>query len=293
VPEAKRHFRHPSRGGWPFSNRAHGWPITDCTSEGLKCALALENRFSPEIPEDLLRDSVRLILSWQNDDGGWATYEKQRGGAWLEALNPSQVFGDIMVDYSYVECTSACLQALVRARNRFGWDLAEGVDLAVSAGSQFLRKKQLPDGSFEGSWGVCFTYGTWFGVSGLLTAGASHADRAITRACELLLSKQRPDGGWGEDGTSCRERRWIEAPEPLVAQTAWALSTLCRARHPSADAQKRAAELLMSRQEPDGSWKREPMVGVFNRTCLINYDNYRHYFPIWALAEYSALSGER
>ena len=111
VPEAKRHFRHPSRGGWPFSNRAHGWPITDCTSEGLKCALALENRFSPEIPEDLQRASIRLILSWQNEDGGWATYEKQRGGAWLEALNPSQVFGDIMVDYSYVECTSACIQA--------------------------------------------------------------------------------------------------------------------------------------------------------------------------------------
>jgi len=287
VPEAKRHFRHPSRGGWPFSNRAHGWPITDCTSEGLKCALALAGRFSPAIPEELLRDSVRLILSWQNEDGGWATYEKQRGGAWLEALNPSQVFGDIMVDYSYVECTSACLQALVQARSRFGWDLAEGVDLAVSAGSQFLRQKQRPDGSFEGSWGVCFTYGTWFGVSGLLAAGASHGDRAITRACDFLLSKQRPDGGWGEDGASCRERRWVEAPEALVAQTSWALSTLVRARHPSAEPQQRAAELLMARQESDGSWKREPLVGVFNRTCLINYDNYRHYFPIWALAEYS------
>jgi lanosterol synthase len=27
---------------------------------------------------------------------------------------------------------------------------------------------------------------------------------------------------------------------------------------------------------------------VFNRTCLINYDNYRHYFPLWALAEWAA-----
>lgn len=27
-------------------------------------------------------------------------------------LNPSEVFGDIMIDYSYVECTSACITAL-------------------------------------------------------------------------------------------------------------------------------------------------------------------------------------
>ncbi len=34
----------------------------------------------PGIPEGLLRDAVRLMLSWQNDDGGWATYERKRGG---------------------------------------------------------------------------------------------------------------------------------------------------------------------------------------------------------------------
>jgi squalene cyclase len=32
------------------------------------------------------------------------------------------------------------------------------------------------------------------------------------------------------------------------------------------------------------------MVGVFNRTCLISYDNYRHYFPLWALAEWRSRS---
>jgi lanosterol synthase len=70
VPEKERYFRHASRGGWPFSTRAHGWPITDCTSEGLKCALELAGRYRPGIPEPLLEDSVRLLLSWQNDDGG-------------------------------------------------------------------------------------------------------------------------------------------------------------------------------------------------------------------------------
>jgi squalene cyclase len=45
---------------------------------------------------------------------------------------------------------------------------------------------------------------------------------------------------------------------------------------------------LVERQEPGGGWPREALVGVFNRTCLINYDNYRHYFPLWAIAEWSA-----
>lgn len=31
-----RWYRHISKGAWPFSNQDHGWPISDCTSEGLK-----------------------------------------------------------------------------------------------------------------------------------------------------------------------------------------------------------------------------------------------------------------
>jgi len=287
VPEPERHYRHRCKGGWPFSDRAHGWPITDCTSEGFKCAVDLEGRYSPEVPVDLLRESVRLILSWQNDDGGWATYEKRRGGAWLEQFNPSQVFGDIMVDYSYVECTSACLQALAKAKRRFPGEF--DLDEAITRGAKFIRSQQRPDGSFEGSWGVCFTYGTWFGVTGLRAAGATADDPAIRRAVAFLLSKQRPDGSWSEHGNSCRERRWIDDVDGHVVQTAWALSTLVRGGCDVREAMDRAVEWLCRRQEPDGSWAREPLVGVFNRTCLIAYDNYRHYFPVWALGEWRAL----
>jgi squalene/oxidosqualene cyclase-like protein len=286
VPDAERHYRDASRGGWPFSSREHGWPITDCTAEALKVALSLEGRFKPDIPVALLRAAVQLILSWQNPDGGFPTYERQRAGAWLELLNPSQVFGDIMVDYSHVECTSACIQALTRVRGRFA-DLDRAIDRAVERAVAFLRAAQRADGSFEGSWGVCFTYGTWFGVSGLISAGVGCRDNALERACRFLLGKQRPCGGWGEHGDSCRERRYIEAQRANVVQTAWALSALVRARHDPA-AQARAGRLLLSRQASDGGWSREPLVGVFNRTCLINYDNYRHYFPLMALGEWAA-----
>lgn len=291
VPDAARFYRHPSRGGWPFSDRAHGWPITDCTSEGLKCALALEGRYAPSIPEDLLRDAVRLLLSWQNDDGGWATYERQRGSRWLELFNPSQVFRDIMVDYSYVECTSACLQALAKAQQRFAGEFAEIVP-AIERGQRFVRSLQRDDGGFEGSWGVCFIYGTWFAVSGLLAAGVSDRDPAIQRACAFLLERQKGDGSWGESGDSCLQRKYVEASQGGATQTAWALLTLLRARHPRRDACERAVRWLVARQRPDGAWPREPFVGVFNKTCLINYDNYRHYFPLWALAEWAVTAME-
>jgi squalene/oxidosqualene cyclase-like protein len=287
VPDKERFFRHASRGGWPFSTRAHGWPITDCTSEGLKCAVALAGRYTPDIPRPLLEDSVRLLLSWQNDDGGWATYEKQRAGAWMERLNPSEVFGDIMVDYSYVECTSACIQALVAAKKlTLSSELRPQLARAIERGVAFLRKAQLPDGSFEGSWAVCFSYGTWFGVSGLLAAGVSRRDPAIAQACAFLLRKQRADGSWGEDGDSCRERRWVESKTGHVVQTSWALMTLLRAGQADRERLHRAAAFLVERQEASGGWPKEPLIGVFNRTCLIDYDNYRHYFPLWALSEY-------
>ena len=286
VPDRARFYRHASRGGWPFSTRAHGWPITDCTSEGLKCALALAGQYRPDIPAGLLEDAVRLIRLRQNDDGGWATYERQRAGAWMERLNPSEVFGDIMVDYSYVECTSACVQALVAAERHGILRLPEReVRRSIMRGVAFLRKAQRPDGSFEGSWAVCFTYGTWFGVSGLVAGGAAKDDPALARARTYLLRKQRADGSWAEAGDSCREHRWIDGRVGHVVQTSWALMALVRAGHTDDEPLHRAAAFLVERQDPSGGWPKEPLVGVFNRTCLIDYDNYRHYFPLWALSE--------
>lgn len=52
------------------------------------------------------------LLSMQNSNGGYSSYETKRAGSIMEKINPAEVFGDIMVDYTYVECTSAVIQAL-------------------------------------------------------------------------------------------------------------------------------------------------------------------------------------
>jgi lanosterol synthase len=38
-------------------------------------------------------DSVDLLLTLQNPNGGFASYELIRGPHWLEWLNPAEVFG--------------------------------------------------------------------------------------------------------------------------------------------------------------------------------------------------------
>jgi squalene/oxidosqualene cyclase-like protein len=285
-------FRHASKGGWPFSDQPHGWPISDCTAEGLKSALLLQNQVRDPLPSSRLWDAVELILSLQNPDGGWATYEPTRGPAWLEKFNPSDCFRDIMIDYSYVECTSACIQALRAFLDQGPPFDHERLEAALSKGRDFLLSAQRADGSFEGSWGVCFTYGTWFGVAGLRACGLSEEHPAVQNARRFVLSKQRPDGGWGESVKNCETRSYDMTTESQAVMTSWALLTLLRCGTAQDQAIERGVSFLLERRRPNGSYPAENIPGVFNKTCAIHYDNYLDIFPLWALAEFMRAGGE-
>ena len=300
------YYRHVSKGGWPFSTAAHGWPISDCTAEGLKGVLALHIAgnvipLNQRISDDRLKDAVNVILTLHNPDGGWATYENNRGYRWYEMLNPSEVFGDIMIDYSYVECTSACITALKHFSEALPDHRSAEVLNAIQAGRYFMKSIQRPDGSWYGSWGVCFTYGTWFGIEGLLAAGESVDSDCIQRAVKFLLSKQNPNGGWGESYLACVNKAYppdgcgqIGEDSSGVVQTAWALLGLLAAYQSgsgSRGGEKKAIDrglaFIMRKQLPSGDWAQEAITGVFNRSCGITYTAYRNVFPLWALARYA------
>ena len=280
-----------------------GWPISDCSSEGLKAVLCLHSlpavaeRKGVVISADRLYDCVNVLLTYQNADGGWATYENNRGFGFYEWMNPSEVFGDIMIDYSYVECSSASMTALAAFSRQYPQHRPDEIAAALRRGRHFIRAIQRPDGSWYGSWGVCFTYATWFGIEALVAAGVASDDTAIRRAVAFVLSKQNSNGGWGESYRSCVDKFYdgradasFGAGGSGVVQTAWALLALMAAEvtEPSeVQAVERGCKFLMSRQLANGDFPQEGITGVFNRSCGITYTSYRNTFPIWALGQHA------
>lgn len=71
--------------------------------------------------------------------------------------------------------------------------------------------------------------------------------------------------------------------ESQVVMTAWALLALIYGKSPATDAIKRGMELIMSRQQSDGSWLQEDTEGIFNKNCAIDYPAFKFIFCIWAL----------
>lgn len=47
----------------------------------------------------------------------------------------------------------------------------------ISRAIKFIQAEQRADGSWFGSWGVCFTYAAWFGLEGLACGGESYENR--------------------------------------------------------------------------------------------------------------------
>lgn len=294
VPNRERYYRHSSYGAWPFSTLHHGWPIADCTGEGLAAALMLQAGTSSWIPkkklitEERLQAAAQMILGYQNKDGGWATYELKRAPAWVEFFNPSEVFGDIMIDYSYVECSASALKGLGEFRQAYPDNpLRPSIDAAIGKGLKYIESIQRDDGSWYGSWGVCFLYAIWFAVDAYTSMGLTlESSPSMRRACQFVLGKQREDGSWGESYLSSETKVYTQSKNGLVVSTAWALLLLSLAKWPEREPLERAARFLTDSQDENGDWPQQTIAGVFNKNCMISYSQYRNIFPIWALAQY-------
>ncbi|XP_036098773.1 lanosterol synthase isoform X1 [Molossus molossus] len=298
-PDYQKYYRQMSKGGFPFSTVDCSWIVADCTAEGLKSVLLVQEKcpfVTTHIPRERLFDAVAVLLNMRNPDGGFSSYETKRGGYLLELLNPSEVFGDIMIDYLYVECTSAVMQALKHFHKQFPEHRPGEIRETLERGLEFCRQKQRADGSWEGSWGVCFTYATWFGLEAFACMGKIYQDGAacaeVSQACDFLLSRQMEDGGWGEDFESCKQRRYVQNAQSQIHNTCWALMGLMAVRYPGVEVLERGVSCLLRKQFPNGDWPQENNSGVFNKSCVISYTSYRNVFPIWTLGRFSRLYPE-
>ncbi|KAA8520999.1 hypothetical protein F0562_011672 [Nyssa sinensis] len=124
-----------------------------------------------------------------------------------QLLNPTEFFADIVIEHEYVECTSSAIQALMLFKKLYPGHRKKEIEAFIANVVRYLEDVQMPDGSWYGNWGVCFTYGSWFALGGLAAAGKTYKNSpTVRKGCEFLLSSQRENGGWGESYLSCPQK---------------------------------------------------------------------------------------
>lgn len=180
-----------------------GYACSDCTGEALKAVLMARTQTDLDEPpvsdmDARIRLGVDNLLMNQNPTGGYSSFEPRRCREYIELLNGTELFGDVMVEYDYVECAASALTALTLFRSVENYR-AKDIERCINRGVDFIHKQQRADGSWAACWGIGFTYGAKFALEALGETGETYQNSQVARrGCEFLLRKQREDGGWGE-----------------------------------------------------------------------------------------------
>lgn len=265
-------YRHPRKGAWGFSTKDQGYTVSDCTAEAVKAVMMLQALpgYPKLVSDDRIADAIDILLTMQNASGGCSSYEPTRGSERMEHLNAAEVFGRIMVEYDYPECTTAAVTALRHFRLLRPTYRAADIDAFVGRALAYVRRAQRADGSWYGSWGICFSYAGMFALEALAAAGETHAGSArVRRACRFLLAHQMPDGGWGESYRGCETGVYAPHERSQVVQTAWACIALMEAGFPDRAPIERALRMVLRRQRRNGEWAQEAIEGVFNKSWWV------------------------
>jgi squalene-hopene/tetraprenyl-beta-curcumene cyclase len=222
------------------------------------------------------------IVGMQSSNGGWGAFDSDNEFYYLNNI-PFADHGALL-DPPTEDVTARCLSMLAQ--------LGEASSSAViQRGIDYLRKTQLPDGSWYGRWGMNYIYGTWSVLCALNAAGIDLQSTEIRKAVEWLTAIQNPDGGWGEDGASYKlDYRGYESAPSTASQTAWALLGLMAAGEAGRPAVQSGIDYLLRHQGEDGFWDEPRYTATgFPRVFYLRYHGYPKFFPLWALARYRNL----
>ncbi|MEI6234613.1 MAG: squalene--hopene cyclase [Planctomycetota bacterium] len=281
LPGDWQHANSAPPGGWYFEFLNEFYPDVDDTCMTL---MALHHVNAPEgkdVQQKAMDRGLVWMLGMQNDDGGWASFDKGNDKEFLTKVP----FADhnAMIDPSTSDITSRVIESLSFFKDK-GFTLNHPV---IQRGIEFIKKDQCQDGSWFGRWGVNYIYGTWQVLRGMKLIGEDMNKGWLRRGVEWFLHHQNTDGGWGESIESYEtpSLKGIGASTP--SQTAWALMGLISANQTNSQAVRRGIKYLLDTQTSDGTWDETLWTGTgFPKVFYLKYHYYRHYFPMMALAQY-------
>jgi squalene-hopene/tetraprenyl-beta-curcumene cyclase len=270
-------------GGWAFQYANPHYPDVDDTAV---VAMAMDRFHSAAGRQDYAAALARArewIVGMQSDNGAWGAFDADNEYFYLNNI-PFADHGALL-DPPTEDVSARCLSMLTQ----FGETTAGNP--VVARAIDYLRRTQLPEGSWHGRWGMNYIYGTWSVLCALNAARFDHGAPEMRKACDWLVRIQNEDGGWGEDGSSYKlDYRGYERAPSTASQTAWALLGLMAAGERHHPAVARGIAYLTATQSEDGFWNEPRYTATgFPRVFYLRYHGYSKFFPLWALARYRNL----
>ena len=235
-------------GGWAFQyNNDHYPDVDDTAVVGM-----LLHRSGDPAHEGAIARARDWVIGMQSRNGGWGAFDADNTHEYLNHI-PFADHGALL-DPPTADVTARCVSFLAQ----IGHDAGEP---AMVRALDYLRRDQEADGSWFGRWGTNYIYGTWSVLCALNAAGIVPDDPMVRRAVAWLLSKQRADGGWGEDEESYAAAAPGEYKESTASQTAWALLGLMAAGEADDPAVARGMDYLARTQDTDWGMAGEGLHG--------------------------------
>lgn len=268
---------HIRPGGWAFQYRNDHYPDVDDTAV---VAMAL-HRANPEAHKESIARAAEWVEGMQSANGGWGAFDADNTHYFLQHI-PFADHGALL-DPPTADVSARCIGFLAQiGRGREHPVMVRALD--------YLRREQEADGSWFGRWGTNYIYGTWSALAAFNAAGEDMNAPHIRKAVHWLKSRQRTDGGWGEDCATYWNERKNETKASTPSQTAWAVLGLMAAGETDSDAVARGIAYLAAAPREGGKWAETFYNAVgFPRVFYLSYHGYSAYFPLWALARYRTL----
>jgi sporulenol synthase len=268
-------------GGWGFSDLNTIHPDIDDTTAALRAISRIPRSQATSSLSSAWNRGLDWLWSMQNDDGGWAAFEKNNKFHLLKWF-PLEKAKDALADLSSADLTGRVLEFL---GNHAG---IKKDNHDINRAIRWLLRTQEQDGSWYGRWGISYIYGTWAGITGLMAAGISKDHPAILKAVRWLKSIQYSDGGFGESCQSDIQKRYNPLGYSTPSHTAWAADALISAAETNTpDIQKAISRLLAFSDQNDWATSYPTGAGLPGG-FYIHYHSYRWIWPLLTLAKYKS-----